>query len=377
MTNRFALRCALAVIVAAFPATLAAQVPEVSTDNTPFGATSGEFLLLGAGARGTALGNAYSSLANDVSALYYNPAGAALMSRPGALVGSYDYIAGTRYTWGGVAFPFAGGSKTFGMQLGSFGFKDQPVYTVDAPDGNNNVYSVAETFAGVTLAQNFSDRFSAGMTAKFIFDQLGDASGHAFAVDFGTNYHAMLGSKPIRMGFTVSNLGSGLGYSGAALTVQVPHVQPTGVDEVPTSPQPASLKSKAFPLPTTFRVSLGYDVLNSASKRFSLLGEFNQPNNNRAGYAVGGEYALNRLGGTAFGLALRGSYSAAPANDGTNQGLTGAVATALSDEASLQGLAGGGGISYTSGNFNLGLDYAVKYMGVLGPTNFFSVTLGW
>ena len=377
MTNRFALRCALAVIVAAFPATLAAQVPEVSTDNTPFGATSGEFLLLGAGARGTALGNAYSSLANDVSALYYNPAGAALMSRPGALVGSYDYIAGTRYTWGGVAFPFAGGSKTFGMQLGSFGFKDQPVYTVDAPDGNNNVYSVAETFAGVTFAQNFSDRFSAGMTAKFIFDQLGDASGHAFAVDFGTNYHAMLGSKPIRMGFTVSNLGSGLGYSGAALTVQVPHVQPTGVDEVPTSPQPASLKSKAFPLPTTFRVSLGYDVLNSASKRFSLLGEFNQPNNNRAGYAVGGEYALNRLGGTNFGLALRGSYSAAPANDGTNQGLTGAVATALSDEASLQGLAGGGGISYTSGNFNLGLDYAVKYMGVLGPTNFFSVTLGW
>lgn len=377
MTNRFALRCALAVAVAALPATLAAQVPEVSTDNTPFGATSGEFLLLGAGARGTALGNAYSSLSNDVSALYYNPAGLALMSRPGALVGSYDYVAGTRYTWGGIAFPFAGGAKSFGIQIGTFGFKDQPVYTVDAPDGNDNVYSVSETFTGLTFAQNFSDRFSAGFTAKFVFDNLGEANGSAFAVDFGTNYHAMLGNKPIRMGFTVTNLGSGLDYSGSALTVQVPHDQPTGEDEVPTSPQPGTLQSKAFPLPTTFRVSLGYDILNTTAKRFSLLGEFNQPNNNRAGYAMGAEYAWNRLGGTGFGLALRGSYTNAPANDGTNDGLTGAVPTALSDEASLQGLAGGGGLSYSTGNFNLGLDYAVKYMGVLGPTNFFSVTLGW
>ena len=27
--------------------------------------------------------------------------------------------------------------------------------------------------------------------------------------------------------------------------------------------------------------------------------------------------------------------------------------------------------------FSLGLDYAYKYLGVLGPTNFFSFTLGW
>ena len=377
MTNRFALRCALAVALAASPASLAAQVPEVSTDNTPFGATSGEFLLLGAGARGTALGNAYSALANDVSALYYNPAGLALMSRPQAMVGSYDYIASTRYTWGGVAMPFAGGSKAIGFQLGSFGFKDQPVYTVDAPDGNGTLYSVSETFAGVTYAQNFSDRFSAGITAKALFDKLGDANGTAFAVDFGTNFHAMLGQKPIRMGFTVSNLGAGLDYSGAALNVQVPHVQPSGEEEVPSADQPGSLRSKAFPLPTTFRVSLGYDLLTTTSTRFSLLGEFNQPNNNRAGFSMGGEYALSRISGSGFGLALRGSYSHAAANDGTDEGLTGSVPTAVSDEASLQGLAGGGGISYSSGNFNLGLDYAIKYMGVLGPTNFFSVTLGW
>ena len=37
------------------------------------------------------------------------------------------------------------------------------------------------------------------------------------------------------------------------------------------------------------------------------------------------------------------------------------------------------GLMYGTGNggFNLGLDYAYKYLGILGPTNFFSFTLGW
>ena len=42
--------------------------------------------------------------------------------------------------------------------------------------------------------------------------------------------------------------------------------------------------------------------------------------------------------------------------------------TALSDEENLHGLALGGGVNYGSGNFNLGLDYAWKYLGVLGGT---------
>ena len=52
--------------------------------------------------------------------------------------------------------------------------------------------------------------------------------------------------------------------------------------------------------------------------------------------------------------------------------------TALSDEENLQGLAFGGGLKYGTGEaFSLGFDYAYKYLGVLGATNFFSFTLGW
>ena len=37
----------------------AAQAPQINQNNTPYGTTAAEFLLLGAGARGTALGGAY------------------------------------------------------------------------------------------------------------------------------------------------------------------------------------------------------------------------------------------------------------------------------------------------------------------------------
>jgi hypothetical protein len=362
-----------AALLGGLPATSVAQAVQ-GDDNTAYGTTSAEFLLFGAGARGTALGGAFAAIATDPSALYYNPAGIALMPRAGAIVGTYDYVADTRYSWGGLAFPFSGGSRAVGLSLGTFGFDDQPVYTADQPDGTGSVYSVSQTSVGLSFAQNFSDRFSAGITLKGVFDNLGEVSGQAFAVDFGTNFHAQLGGHPIRFAFVLANLGTNLEYSGNAIQTQTPRQQIPGEDEVPQNPQPGEFRTKDFPLPTIFRVGLAYDLLAGDNNRLTLISDFNQPNNNGAGFSAGGEWMTQRLGGTNFGFALRGSYSFAPANDLEPVDPN---TTALGDEENLQGLALGGGLNYGSGNFNLGLDYAWKYLGVLGGTNFFSVTLGW
>ncbi len=361
----------------AVPAGLAAQAigqPTGQEDNTAYGTTSAEFLLLGAGARGTALGGSFAAIATDVSALYYNPAGVAMLERAGLMVGTYDYVADTRYSWGGVAFPLSGGARTIGFQLGTFGFKDQPVYTEDQPNGTGGTYSVNQTFVGGTFAQNFSDRFSAGLTAQYVSDHLGTVSGSAFAVDFGTNFHASLNNHPVKFSFVLANLGSNLTYTGTGLEGSVNRDPLPGEDPVPTLPQQANLLTKDFPLPTTFRVGLAYDVITGENNRLTVLGDFNQPNNNTPGFVVGGEWNSNRLGGSDFGFALRGSYSYTGANSVDPVSST----TALSDEENLQGLAFGGGLQYGRGSgFALGLDYAYKYLGILGPTNFFSFTLGW
>jgi hypothetical protein len=363
----------MAALLSGLPVAASAQEGS-DRDNTAYGTTSAEFLLLGAGARGTALGGAFSSIATDVSALYYNPSGIALLPRAGALVGTYDYVADTRYSWGGIAFPFSGGSRAIGIQVGTYGFRDQPVYTVEQPDGTGSVYSVSQTFAGITLAQNFSDRFSAGITAKGVFDQLGEVSGSAFAVDFGTNFHASLSGHPIRFSFVLANLGTNLSYSGTALNTETPRDPIPGEPPVPENPQPTEFRTTGFNLPTIFRVGLAYDLIAGDNSRLTLISDFNQPNNSGAGFSGGGEWMTERLGGSNFGFALRGSYSYTSAN---NLNPVDPNSTALGDEENLQGLAFGGGLGYDTGNFNLGLDYAWKYLGVLGGTNFFSVSVGW
>ena len=362
----------LAGLAGGVQAPLAAQAG-TQQDNTAYGTTSAEFLLLGAGARGTALGGAFTAIANDASALYYNPAGIALMVRPGFLIGTYDYVGDTRYSWGGIAFPFDGGSKTFGAQVGTFGFKDQPVYTVAEPDGSGATYSVSETFVGLTYAQNFSDRFSAGITGKFVSDNLGDASGKAFAVDFGTNFHAALNGHPVKFSFVLSNLGTNMGYSGNGLNSGATRTPLPGEETVPSIPQPSRLRTKAFPLPTTFRVGLAYDILSGSSNRLTVLSDFNQPNNSKAGFSGGMEWNSRNLGGSPFSASVRGSYTYYSANTVNPTTLP----TALNDEENLQGLAAGGGLMFGEGNFNLSVDYAFKYMGALGPTHFVSFGLGW
>ena len=245
-------------------------------DNTGYGGTSGEFLLLGAGARGAALGGAFAALTQDVTALYYNPAGLAQMARPSAMVSTYSYVANTRYSWVGIGLPMSGGARAFGVSVGTFGFSDQPVYTLEDPDGTGETYSVAETFIGATYSQNFSDRFSAGFTAKMISDHLGSTSATGFALDFGTNFHAMVGERPIRAAFVIDNLGSNLRHDGSALESGVTRAPPLGTVDIPQELQPARLRTSSWGLPVQFRVGVALDVLNQGANRVSVLGEFTQ-----------------------------------------------------------------------------------------------------
>lgn len=368
--------CAVALVALPLGAARLAGQINIPADNTAYGTTSAEFLLLGAGARGTALGGAYAALSTDVSALYYNPAGTAQLEHSGAMVSTYGYVDGTHYTWGGLAVPVGGGARSFGFQVGNYGFSDQPEYTVDQPDGTGRTYSVAETFAGATYAQNFSDRFSAGITAKFISDRLADVSASAVAIDFGTSFHATTGGRPIRASFVIQNLGSTLHYSGTPLDVGVNRPPVPGQPDVPQESQPSTYKTKDWGLPVMFRVAVAVDALAKEQSRVTILSEFNQPNNNKAGFAFGGEFALSDIGKSGFHFAGRGSWTYQPANN-VDPGTEAGFSTALGGKESKQGLAAGFGLGYQRGGFGLGFDYAWRDMGALGSTNFLSFTVNW
>jgi hypothetical protein len=354
-------------------------VRQVPADNIAYGTTAGEFLLIPATARGAALGGSYAALANDLGSMYYNPAGLALMERPGAMASNMKYIAGTNYTFGAVGFPLSGGARAFGLSFATFGFSNQPVYTVEDPQGTSGqVYSVSETAIGATYSQQFSDRFSAGLTAKYVGDQLGDVSGGAFAVDFGTNFHSTLAGRAIRAGFVITNLGTNMRHSGQPLIVTYDRQPPAGQDPVPQEPARAELETKAWNLPVTFRVAVAYDAFSTSLSRLTLMGEFNQPNSSVAGFGFGGEYNM-MLGQSGFSVA--GRLGMTFVGDDNLTAPDASAANYAGFESGLSGsryrLSAGGGLRYDKGSFGIGFDYAYKNYGLLGGVNMLGMAVSW
>jgi hypothetical protein len=272
----------------------------------------------------------------------------------------------------------SGGQRAIGIHAGTFGFSDQPVYTVENPEGDGQTYSVSETYVGLTYSQNFSDRFSAGLTGKFISDKLGQTSGTGFAMDFGTNFHALVGARPIRASFVIQNLGSTISHDGSGLDASTTRTPPLGQADLPQEGQPARLRTKDFGLPVTFRVGVAFDFLNSSSSRLTVLGEFSQPNNTNAGASGGLEWALTDIGSSGFHVMARGSYSYQADNNLDPDEAAAGFATSMSGDEGLDGLALGGGIGYLArSGFGLSIDYAYRGLGLLGGTNFFSATIHW
>lgn len=370
----------LAAVVAS-AGTALAQAPtpvQLPADNTAYGTTAAEFLLFPATARGAALGNGFSAMSNDLSAMHYNPSQLALIEHGGFMASTSSYVADTRHSWAGAAFPFSGGSRAFGISLSTFGFGDQPVYTVDAPQGNGETYSVAQTAINLTFAQRFSDRFSAGITGKLINDKLGRTSGSAFAVDFGTTFTASVSGRPLRAAFTVHNLGTNIQHSGNALDVTVVREPPSGQQGIPQEPAAAALKAKKWPLPIVFRAALAYDAFSTASSRLSVLGEFNQPNNSDPGFNFAGEYNIS-LGRSGFSLAGRLGYTFTPDNnlDPAASGSADYAGFDTSVGAGMDGLTAGGGIKFARRTFGASFDYAYRDLGFLGGVNMLSVGFNW
>lgn len=382
MKEHLKIGAAVLLALGVFSASARAQgeaIRQVVTDNTAYGTTAAEFLLIPATARGSALGGAYAALVNDLGSVYYNPAGLSLMERPGVMASTMNYLSGTSYSYGAFGVPFGGGSKAVGFAVTTFGFSEQPVYTVDDPQGTSGqVYSVRETAITGTFSQQFSDRFSAGMSVKLISDQLGDVSGQAFAVDFGTSFHSTLAGRTIRAAFVINNLGTNLRHSGGPLDVLYARQPPAGQDQVPQESAKATLQTKDWSLPVTFRVALAFDAFTTSLSRFTVLGEFNQPNSSAPGFGLGGEYNMT-LGQSGFSLAGRLGMTYAP-DDNVDVPASGS-ATYAGFDTGLSGnqyrMSAGGGLRYAKGGFGVGFDYAYRNYGLLGGVNMLGVALNW
>lgn len=169
-----------------------------SAAHAQFRKYSNEFLNIGAGARGLAMGNAQVASVDDATAGYWNPAGLmGVKDYPNAGIMHADYFAGIgKYDYASVAVPVQNNKRTLGFSLLRFAVDDIPntLYLVE-PDGSLN-YQAIQTFSSAdyaflfSFAQNLREtetgRLSFGANAKVIHRKVGSfATAWGFGLDAG------------------------------------------------------------------------------------------------------------------------------------------------------------------------------------------------
>lgn len=158
---------------------------------------SNEFLAIGVGARGLAMSGALSSLADDATAGYWNPAGLSLAqgNLQIALMHS-EYFAGiAKYDFGAIAAP-VDATRTIGVSVIRFAI-DDIIDSTDLIDKDGNIdYDRLKTFSAADYAFLFSyaqkmkvEGLRLGGNVKVVHRKVGDfAKAWGFGLDVGAQY---------------------------------------------------------------------------------------------------------------------------------------------------------------------------------------------
>jgi hypothetical protein len=313
--------------------------------------TAAPFLKIGVGGRALGMGEAYTTLAEDVNALYWNPAGLAGVTKMELTVSHYDYIADLYYDFGGIAIPVQG-IGTFGFFMANLGMPDIERTTVQSPEGTGEKVSAGSFVIGAGYARALTDRFSIGGNVKYIRETIWHSSASSFAFDVGVLYKTFF--KNIKIGMSISNFGTEMKMEGRDMLTQH-DVYPTYEGNNPNIN--AHLDTDEYPLPILFRVGISSnitkDILNIQEHDWIIAVDAIHPNDNKEYMNVGTELKLFNL------IAMRAGFRQLLLED--REG----------------GLTLGFGIQYNILDIDFKFDYANVDYGRLDHHNKFSLILSF
>lgn len=316
------------------------------TDVSGVGTSAATFLEIGVGARASGLGGAYAAVANDVSALYWNPAGIAWIDGFQTELMHTEWLANTSYDFVGIVTSIPALRSSLGASVTSLDYGESPVRTVERPEGTGEKYGARDLAVAITYAMALTDRFSFGLSGKYIYQRIWSESGSAAALDVGVYYSTML--KGLRLGASMSNFGSEIRLRGRHLTTIVdPDPRVENFDRVPVD-----YKTAAYQLPLLFRVGISYERSLGKVGRMLLAMDVNHPSNTTESINLGFEYGFANM------FYLRTGYENMFERDGIN------------------GLTIGGGVDYyLPGRMGVRLDYSWSDWGILENAQRFSLGL--
>ncbi|HBL15714.1 MAG TPA: hypothetical protein DD417_02835 [Elusimicrobia bacterium] len=306
---------------------------------------SAAFLKIGAGARAIAMGDAFTAVADDADALYWNPSGLALVGRPQVTAGRAQMFLGDahdslnlavplgsqvqvrRQTWSNnqgnqTAVAVYDGERSRGvLGLGFSRLAQTPQEGRDAERNRTGSFGASDMAFSLAYARPLGGGLQAGLALKRIESRIADASAGTLAADLGLQWRLGSGGR-WQWGAAARNVGPGLRFA-----------------------------ERTSPLPLTFATGLarrvGGSLLLSAEVR-------HRPYAGRTTFSIGTEYSLLSA------LSLRAGYNHQQSAAGAGSPLMGGL---------------GGGLGLRWGRF--AVDYALTPFGELGNVQRLSLRAGF
>jgi tetratricopeptide (TPR) repeat protein len=172
-------------------------------------------LNFGYGARALSLGGAFTALADDPTAVFWNPAGLEFIYRQNVNFFHTSFWEGIDYDFLGYVYPTLN-YGTYGIGIGRIGVNDIEQLDNSGVPVNNNTYSHAEMHIYISGAKKLPFNTTLGMTIKYLrrgFSGLVDSPNYfdsGFGLDMGLLYRPELfGSRWLQdwsVGFKLTNL---------------------------------------------------------------------------------------------------------------------------------------------------------------------------
>lgn len=225
------------------------------------GTFGGQELKIGVSARATAMGSAFVGLADDASAVFWNPGGLVNVTGNEVSLNHVVWAADTKLSTAVMAFSPRSIPGTLALSIRSYWMDPQLERTAYLPEGTGRTFDAGTTSLGLSYSKFFTDKFSAGLTLNYLHMGLAETAVNTGALDFGIMYR--IGIRDLKLGMVIQNLGGKFTF-----------------DE------------RESKLPVAFKVGVSANAIKTKSQRLTGAVEFQHPADNLERANVGAEYAL-------------------------------------------------------------------------------------
>ena len=312
------------------------------------GSSAGQFLKIEVGAKSVGMGGAYVAVADDASAIYWNPAGISKLKNNSVVFSHTYWFAETNHNYAGLVLKISD-EQAIALSYTSLTMPDMEVTNEFYQDGTGEYFSATDLALGISYSLNITSEFSMGFTGKYVSQNIWHMNASAFALDVGLLYQSPI--EGLTLGMAITNVGSQIKYEGEDNFIYYsfdPNLNGNS-DKIYSE-----IKMDSWDLPLLFKVGLAYQLIESEMNSFLISCDAVHPNDYSEYVNIGFEYGFKEV------FFLRGGYKT------------------LFKRDSEEGLAGGVGVIYYITDFiPMRVDYSYSAFGILNDIHRFSVEIGF